>query len=179
MKISNNKHIHSKWAVVSTLAVLLGALALFTTAGSDTPTLSDQLFAQRIAGAYLTDQPDGSRLLVNLNLGGSVHREASFDFAGLSGAPGLPFHVLSGAFGNWTRIGSRTIRDVELNFLFGEEGQVNFISKVQVDIEFDHDLQSATGTYVSGLYTTDQDPLTEDPAIPGPSGGGLILRRIH
>jgi len=167
-------NIRSKVAVASTLAVLLGALALFTTAESNTPTLSDQLFAQRIAGAYLTDLPDGGRILEDLNLGGSTHREASFDFA-----PGLPGQFLGGAFGNWTRTGPRTIREVELNFAFGTDGQVVLISKVQVDFEFDEDLQSATASYVSGFYTPDQDPLTEEPASVGPSGSGLIVRRIH
>jgi hypothetical protein len=172
-------NIRSKLAAASTVAVLLGALALFTTAGSNTPTLSDQLFAQRIAGAYLTDIPGGGRILEDLNLGGSTHREASFDFAGLSGAPGLPFYFVGGAFGNWTRTGPRTIREVELNFAFGADGLVSGISKVQVDFEFDQDLQSATASYVSGFYTPEQDPLTEDPASPGPSGSGLIVRRIH
>jgi hypothetical protein len=174
MQNMKKTNIRSKLAVATSLAVLLGALALFTTAGSNTPRLSDQLFAQRIAGAYLMDIPGGSRMLINFNLGGSTHREASFDFA-----PGLPGQFVGGAFGNWTRTGPRTIREVEMNFGFGTDGQVVLISKVQADIEFDEDLQSATSTYTSGFYTPDQDPLTEEPASAGPSGGGLVLRRIH
>jgi len=181
MKIMKDRILRSKVIVGPILALVLGATVVFTTAGGrhpEGPRLSDQLFAQRIAGSYLVDQPDGSRILLNLNLGGSTHREASFDFVGL-GVPGLPFHFVGGAFGNWTRIGPRTIREVELNFGFGTDGQVSIISKVQVDIEFNHDLQSATASLVSGFYTPDQDPLTEDPASAGPSGSGLILRRIH
>jgi len=181
MKIMKDRILRTKVILGPIFALVLGATVVFTSAWSDrdTPTLSDQLFAQRIAGGYLVDLPDGRRILFDLNLGGSTHREASFDFAGLSGAPGLPFTYLSGAFGNWIRIGPRTIRDVELNFLFGEDGQVNLIGKTQVDIEFNNDLQTATGSYVSWFYTPDQDPLTDDPAIPGPSGDGLIVRKIN
>ena len=170
--------IRSKLAVASTLAVLLGALTLFTTAGSNTPTLSDQLFAQRIAGSYLADQPSGSRLLVNLNLGGTAYREASFDFIGLS-VPGLPWYFHGGGFGNWKRTGPRSAHLAELSMLYGPDGLVSYLEKVEIDLTFDEHLQSATATYTSGFYTPDQDPLTEEPAIPGPSGGGLVVRRIH
>lgn len=173
--------IRSRWTVPAGLAALLGALALFTTAGSPSgsPRLSDQLFAQRIAGSYLVDIPGGTRILFNVNRGGSTHREFSRDFIGLSGVPDLPFHRLSGGFGNWSRTSARTIRNVELVMAFGADGQLSLISKVLVDVEFDAHLESATATYVSGFYLPEQDPLTEDPAIPGPSGEGLVLRRIQ
>jgi hypothetical protein len=177
----NNRRIRSRWAVTAGLALLLGALALFTTAGSGpgSPTLSDQLFAQRIAGSYLVDIPEGTRILLNLNRGGSTHREFSRDFIGLSGLPGLPFHRLSGGFGNWTRTSPRSIRNVELVMAFGADGQLSLMGKVLVDVDFDADLESATASYVSGFYLPEQDPLTEAPAIPGPSGEGLVLRRIR
>jgi hypothetical protein len=157
-------------------------LALFTTAGSHHsggPRLSDQLFAQRIAGGYFMEMPDGTRLLANLNLGGSVHRESSFDFIGLSGLPGLPFHFHGGGFGNWTRTGPRNIHVTELSMLYGADGQVGFIERVRVDFEFDANLQSVTGAWVADFYLPEQDPLTEDPAFVFSSGAGLILRRIQ
>jgi hypothetical protein len=61
---------------------------------------------------------------------------------------------------------------------FGPDGQLSSIVKVQVDAEFDAYLQTATASFLSGFYSPEQDPLTEDPEIPGPSGVGLILRRI-
>lgn len=141
--------------------------------------LPDNLFERRIAGSYLTDFPDGSRLLSNLSLGGATHRETSDDFIGLTGLPDLPFHRYSGGFGNWTRTGPRTIRIVELAFQFGADGLITAIPKIESVLEFGPDLQSATGTASVKVYRPDQDPLTDAPAFPGPTFEGLITRRIR
>lgn len=181
MQIMKNRIIRSKMVATSGLALLLGALALFSTAGHHpgSPRLSDQLFAQRIAGGYLMDMPGGTRMLANLNLGGAVHRESSFDFIGLSGLPGLPFHFHGGGFGNWARTGPRTIRVVELSMLYRPDGFVDFMERVRVDFEFDTDFESATGAWMAEFFHPEQDPLTEEPAFVFSSGEGLVLRRIQ
>jgi len=141
--------------------------------------LPDNLFERRITGSYLVDFPDGSRLLLNLGLGGGTHRETSDDFIGLSGLPDLPFHFDGGGFGNWTRTGPRSIRMVELAFQFGSDGAMSAIAKVQIAVAFNPDLRSASGTADIAVYLPTQDPLTEQPAFPGPTFEGAVMRRIQ
>jgi hypothetical protein len=140
--------------------------------------LPDNLFERRIAGSYLVDFPDGSRLLGTIGLGGIAHRETSDDFIGLTGLPDLPFHRYSGGFGNWTRTGPRAIRMVELAFQFGADGLISAIPRVQVDLDFDAELRSASATATVEIFLPDQDPLTDAP-LPGPTFRGLVFRRIQ
>lgn len=175
--------------ITLTAALALGAVAVTAgrgedqendrTHGSGYSALSNERFAQRIAGSYLGDFQDGSRMLLKLDLGGGTHRETSDDFIGLSGLPELPYHFYGGGFGNWTRTGRRTIRLVELAFQFGSDGLVSAITKNRVEIQFDSNLQSATAAAVVEVYLPTQDPLTEPAAFPGPTFEGITFRKIQ
>lgn len=187
--VMTTKTVLTKISLAAAVSVLaLGALAFSTGPwsepdngalnGTGNPIPPGDSFTQHILGSYLGDFPDGSRILLALNPGGSTHRESSDDFIGLSGLPDLPFHFYGGGFGNWTRTGLRTIRIVELAFQFGEDGLVSAISKVTVDVEFNTDLSSARTVAAVAIYLPTQDPLTEEPTAPGPTFEGL-LRRIQ
>lgn len=140
-------------------------------------------FGKKVAGAYLTDyvidSPPGfapSPGVISLAADGSAWATDTYSFG--SGNPAV-FGLQSPQHGSWTKTGPLTIKSKTLWFIMDETGFHTTTGVGVVHYQFaDENFQMATGTFQTGLYLPDQDPLDPDEMPILVIEGSLTMRKI-
>jgi hypothetical protein len=141
-------------------------------------------FGKMVAGAYLADyvleSPPGFPPLpgvITLGADGTALATDTYSFG--TGNPAV-FGLLSPQHGSWIKTGPLTIRSKTLWFGMDETGFHTQTSWGVVDYQFaDQTFQSATGTFTTRVFLTDQDPLDPDEVPLLMIEGSLTMRKIN